>query len=216
MPLWLEGMSFSTEEWLKKDEMRYIVDYMFKSRMAKLEPKPPKRFEVSWRDTDIDSLEFLHKEASVRVQDTVKDHYEASKKAFSLLLLMITISSILGGYLVKSNTWSNSAVVSLVALIVLLIAIYVLSELIRPNTFRAPGRMPKRVLIEKVYKDPQVGEADRKKLIIYHELINCQAQIELNQFYNTVRLRIIDFVIRLVLISFVTLAILLLVLHSSS
>ena len=192
-----------------------FIDYLVKSRLESKEPQIRKKFEVGWTKTDIKSLTFLHTEASVRVQDTIRDHHEISKKAFSLLLLLVTISSFLGGYLMSAHTFDTLDAFVIIALVVCSVSIYFLSRLIKPNKFRAPGRVPSKVMVDKIYND-EIKPSDRYKLIVYQELLNCQAQIELNQYYNTVRLTIIDFIVRLILISFITLAILMLVIKAIS
>lgn len=192
-----------------------VIDYFVKSRLESKEPKVKKRFETGWTKTDIESLVFLHSEASVRVQDTIRDHHEISKKAFSLLLLLVTISSFLGGYLMSVHPFIILDIFVTIALVICSLCIYFLSGLIKPNKFRAPGRVPSKVLVNKIYNS-EIKPADRYKLIVYQELLNCQAQIELNQYYNTARLSIIDFIVRLILISFVTLATLMLLIKSIS
>lgn len=189
--------------------MKLIIDYIFRQRVCKNEPKPLDRFEIGWTKTDIESLKFLHQEASVRVKDTVDDHHSISKKAFSLILLFITLSSILGGYLFGKNEVYMEVMAS-IALIICLLTIYILSELIRPVKFKAPGRVPNRVLTNKLY-NKDISVDNRLKLIVYQEILNCQSQIDLNQYYNTIRLNIIDFVIRLVLVTFITLGVLLII-----
>lgn len=189
--------------------MKLIIDYIFKNRVQKNEPTPLGSFEIRWTKIDIDTLKFLHQEASVRVKDTIEDHHSISKKAFSLILLFITLGSVLAGYLLGKNEFHLN-VIAIIALIICLLSIYILSELIRPVKFKAPGRVPNKILTNKLY-EKNISADDRLKLIFYKELLNCQSQIDLNQYYNTIRLIIIDFVIRLVLITFITLGALLII-----
>lgn len=188
--------------------MKLIISYILKKPIRKGEPKLLTRFEVGWTQTDADTLEFLHQEASIRVKDTVEDHHSITKKAFSLILLFVAISSTLGGYLLSNKYYVQLDAIVTIALLVSLFSIYLLSELIRPVNFRAPGRIPDKVLVNKIYS-PNRSIENRKKLILYQELLNCQAQIEMNQYYNTIRLTIIDFIVRLVIISFISLGVVL-------
>ncbi len=189
--------------------MKLLINYIFKQRVQQREPKPLQRFEIGWTKTDIDSLKFLHQEASVRVKDTVEDHHSISKKVFSLIVLLITLSTILGGFLFGKNEFYID-VIALIALLICLFTIYILSELIRPIKFKAPGRIPNKVLTQKIFSNNRTS-INTLKLIIYQELLNCQSQIDLNQYYNTIRLKIIDFVIRIILITFGTLGLLLII-----
>ncbi len=174
-------------------------------RVKKNEPIPLKKFEINYELTDINSLKFIHQEATIRVKDTVADHYEISKKSFSFLLLIITISSFLAGFLMsKSSNFKIEGieVVAIVGLSICLFTIFILWLMNRPITFRAPGRIPKTVMVKKIFEELAEDDDKRLKYLIYQEILHCQVQIQHNQYYNTHRLKVIDFVIRIVMISF--------------
>lgn len=182
-----------------------IFDYVSVKRVKKNEPIPLKKFDVNYELTDIESLNFIHQEATIRVKDTVADHYEISKKSFSLLLLMITISTFLVGFLMNksiNHKLRGIDVVAIIGLAICLFAIFVLWLMNRPITFRAPGRIPKKVMVKKIFEDIPEEDSMRLKFLKYQEILHCQVQIQHNQYYNTHRLSVIDFVIRIVMISF--------------
>lgn len=184
-----------------------MLDYLFPSKVIAKEPILLKHFEIIYQNTDLLSLKFIHQEATVRVKDTVTDHYEISKKSFSLLLLMVTISTFLAGYLISKEKHVNNTGVSAVAFIALLICVFsilTLWQMNRPIKFRAPGRIPKKVMVKKIFENI-ISEDERYKYLLYQEILHCQSQIELNQYYNSHRLRVLDFIIRLVMVSFLTL-----------
>jgi hypothetical protein len=180
-----------------------MLDYLDRRRVKAKEPKILRRFEISYENTDKESLKFIHQEASVRVKDTLIDHYEISKKSFSLLLLMITISSFIVGFLMskESHSFEGIAVVGMIALCISIFVIYILWQMNRPINFHAPGRIPKPVMAKKIFNDIKDDDT-RYKYLLYQEILQCQAKIELNQHYNSHRLKVLDFIIRLVLISF--------------
>lgn len=183
---------------------------------TKKEPEPIKTFEVKWQDTDIETLKFLHNEASVRVQDTVKDHYEISKKVFSLLLVVISLTTLIGGgilnYIFADKHFGTTSVL-IVSFLFCLYMIYVLIYLTKPVKFMAPGREPKTVMQNDKINRPNVPQEERFKSVVYGELINCQNQIEMNQYVNTRRLTKIDNLLFLIMILLPVLSLMLVIVN---
>jgi hypothetical protein len=153
-------------------------------------------------------LLFVHKEAAVRVQDTVKDHSEIVKKATSLLVFSITLSTIVFGYLIKQYSEDEKdpilLSISIVALIELLMIIIWLIRILYAVDFRAPGREPANIMKKSVEAEDKHHELQYKN-IIYVEIKHCQAQIDFNQAHNTSRLKSIDQLLWFVVISLVLL-----------
>ena len=181
-----------------------MLKYISKKKVTKNEPKPKLSFEIGINETDLESLTFIYEEAKIRVDDTVKDHHETSKKVFQLLLLFISISSFISGYLFKLKSFKNIDVIICILLAVCIFASYILIILVRPTKFRAPGRAPSKLMTNKVYKN-RIVQKNRMAYLIYQELLHAQAKIELNQYYNTHRLNAVDFIIRFMLITVSTL-----------
>tara|TARA_B100000809_G_scaffold243770_1_gene269096 strand:+ start:9120 stop:9374 length:255 start_codon:yes stop_codon:yes gene_type:complete len=72
-----------------------LVEFIIRSKLVEKVPKLKKGFKIDWEKTDFDSLKIIHEGAKDRVPETVKDHYEISRKYFSLLILVLSISSAL-------------------------------------------------------------------------------------------------------------------------
>ena len=173
------------------------------------EPELIKKFEVDWENTDVETLTFIHKEASIRVKDTVADHYETSKKAFSILMVIISLTTVIAGtiinHITSSDTHFGLFAVLCVAFLFGVYIIYVLVVLLRPVSFRAPGRVPSKVMVDSKFNHPKVKPDERLKLIVYGELINCEHQITANQHSNTKRLKKVDFILRLIILLLIVL-----------
>lgn len=199
--------------------MILMIEYLSKSRLKKYEPKHLNRFEVHWKTVDLDILKFFHQEASVRVQDTIKDHHEISKKYFQLLLLMLSIASALSAFIISQlnssiTDWA-AFVICDIGLVIVSFVILIIVQMIRPVNFTSPGREPKNVMRNKWFRSEKFSEDDDlQKILYYQELMSCQRQITINQYYNTKRLDAMDFVIRLLIISFFALSLMLLLIET--
>lgn len=165
-------------------------------------PKEVKAFELSWRDLDEKSLEFLHQESAVQVQDTVKDHYQLVRKIFTLLVIMISLSTALGGFIFNEiqdcKPYIKLIVLASVALLYTLISIFILMRLLMTVEFRDPGRTPRKILNSRVFDNLKKDET--YKCLVYSEIVNCQNQINQNKYVNVIRHKAIE---RLI-ISFIT------------
>lgn len=170
----------------------------------KAEPKVIKRFDVSWKLTDVKSMELLFDEAKTRVADTIKDHYEISKKAFAILLVVLSITSVICGFLISQ--FANEALdkvlvaIAVIAFIFSAFILFFLVNLVRPTKFHPPGREPRKVMTNELFKNDKIEGDNIYKALLYKELVHSQAQIDLNQHINTKRLERLDFVLRLITI----------------
>lgn len=191
-----------------------MLNYIFPKRLIKGEPIPKKGFQVHWKKTDYESLEIIHKGAIDSVQDTIKNHYEISRKYFSLLILVLSISSALCAFLFKTSVTVELKVIISVAILVCSLIILIIGQNIRPVRSMSAGRNPYKAITKKTFENTDIDQPDIKKLLIYQELLVCQAKIEMNQYYNNKRLEAMDFIIRLMIISFITLASLLFLVNS--
>ena len=191
-----------------------IKYYLNPKALVKKEPKLIRRFEVKWKNTTSETMKLLLASAKERVQDTVKDHHEISKKYLSLLVVVLTISSALFAFLFSSEVDSIMTSIAITAILLCSFCIFIIAQMIRPNKFRAPGRIPNKAIKKKTLERPNTSDDDIFLLLINQELLNCQAQIDLNQFYNSRRLDAMDFVIRLLMLGFILISILTIALKS--
>jgi len=157
-----------------------------------------KRFEVKWKDTDIDVLKFIFENTIIRVQDTFDDHTKISSKLNSILLVMISITTLLGGFIIKEidNAKPNDAFIatSIVGIMLSTILIIALIILSLSKSFKPPGRVPSNVMLNKLFKNDLIEENERLKFIIYKELVYNENKINHNQQINTTRLKRIDLI----------------------
>ncbi|MFT6845533.1 MAG: hypothetical protein ACJAUV_001730 [Flavobacteriales bacterium] len=176
-----------------------MLNYLHPKRLIKQEPVIRRKFRIHWKETDYESLKIIHSGATERINDTIKDQREISKKYFGFLILILSITSALVAFLFdEQNISYNIRLITILTLISNSLIIFIIGQMIRPLKFYPPGRVPNEALNEPFIEK---NTEDQQKYFLYKELLNLEAKILINQFYNTKRLDGIDFIIRYLLIS---------------
>lgn len=148
-----------------------------------------------YRKAGIENCKFIYQNAFEYVKDTTERSNRITVRAFSIITILIPITSAIIAFLynqVQTGSINKPILFSLTVIVVLclLVIMLMLGSVIFPRLFMPVGREPKLVA-----DDEMLGVSLEKEyalIALYiNEIENCQAKIEYNLLQNLNRTRLL-------------------------
>jgi hypothetical protein len=177
-----------------------------------------KEFKIpkNWKTITIESANFILNESKEYISYTINESEKLTKRAYSLMILLITILSAIVGYTYKKivlHEITELVYLNFCFTLIIAIILFGLSILIFPRKIYPRGRKPSEFSNENLLNSELTSEETNLSFVL-QEIVNSQKKIRFNLFVNQKRTALLKIIMISVLVLFPVYLILTLIITS--
>lgn len=145
-----------------------------------------------WEEINPESAKFILEQGEKFLGQTLEIGEKISSRAFSLILILITLVSALTGYSINKylteNVLSGLIIVNTLYILILIVILYFLFMIIFPRLTYVSGRKPSDIAIPDFLENEKPESNVKHLALVLNEIENCQFKIDANEKQNEERI----------------------------
>jgi hypothetical protein len=157
------------------------------------------------KHVDKDIAQFILEQGEKALRHTIDVSDKATNRAFSMLLILLPVSSTIIGFLIneikKARPYQHADIYFFCTLaIICIVALIYIIKVVYPRNTMEIGREPKNIAVSNMLQGDKSSE-EKLRVIKLNEIKNCQYKIDYNRKQNAERVLLVSKITKYVGIS---------------